>query len=167
MTREFLFAERKSSATQTKGCPFPEEKGDHAVVDESDETSFLSFIIYIRAIFQSLHCSPQGVTFAQSSAKVTKSALFCWHGSYIFEYTLSPPATPDYEADLFSSLYELTTVTCSLHFILFAPACVCCFRSGQVPLQFTPEPVDAHLQFDIERRRWLRESTFGCFPRMP
>ena len=23
------------SATQTKGCPFPEEKGDHAVVDES------------------------------------------------------------------------------------------------------------------------------------
>ena len=23
------------SATQTKGCPFPEEKGDHEVVDES------------------------------------------------------------------------------------------------------------------------------------
>ena len=23
------------SATQTKGCPFPEEKGDHEVADES------------------------------------------------------------------------------------------------------------------------------------
>ena len=29
------------SATQTKGCPFPEEKGDHAVVDESMKRSFI------------------------------------------------------------------------------------------------------------------------------
>ena len=83
-----------------------------------------------------------GTSFVLSD-KGSKALFFCWHGSYLFEYTLSPPATPDYEADLFPSLYELTTITCSLHFILFAPAFVCCFRSGQVPLQFTPEPVDA------------------------
>ena len=76
MTREFLFAERKSSATQTKGCPFPEEKGDHEVVDEADETYSLSLIIYICVNFKSLHCSPQRRYFCTDEHKSNQKCPF-------------------------------------------------------------------------------------------
>ena len=64
------------SATQTKGCPFPEEKGDQEVVDESDETYSLCLVIYICINFQSLHCSPQGRYFCTVERKSNQKRPF-------------------------------------------------------------------------------------------
>ena len=64
------------SATQTKGCPFPEEKGDHEVVDGSDETYSLSLIIYICVNFQSFPLVPRRHLLLSIVTKVSKNTLF-------------------------------------------------------------------------------------------